>query len=599
MDEEIVKEPALTDNGELINSLVNYINNDEEESAKELLSRFDAEALKKLFFELPSANRVDALALLPNDVAIEVIKCADDDISTYFLHGLPSLMISEAVEKVFSGGNNESINLLPSFAVQKILTHGTPAARRIIADSIANLVETKQLATLREVLIELNPVDIAGILDDFKDQDLLKLFRLMPKDMASDVFIYLPQEISEQLISLLSDKEAGQIIDDLYADDAADFLEEMPSKVVKKLLAQAKPETRADINHLLQYKEDSAGSIMTVEFVDLKEDYTVSQAIDRIRRDGIDKETVNNCFVLDARRKLLGIVSLRKLLLSKPSMKVGDLMEENLIVARTNTDQEEVARLFKKYGFLSIPVCDSENRLVGIITVDDIVDIIQEEALDDASLISKVTPSDTEYLKTSVWSIWLNRVPWLMVLMVSATFTGLIISQFEHILLGVSIALFAYIPMLMDTGGNAGSQASVTIICGMALGEIEWKDYWRVIWKEMRASVLLGLSMALACFIKVIALDQFIYGADSFVITSLADGSVLLDGFAGAAMVGAIISATLFITVIIAKFVGANLPIIAKKIKLDPAIVASPFITTIVDAVALLIYCGIALLFVG
>lgn len=593
MDEKRIDTPI---DGDIIDKINAYLESGDKDGAKELLSAFDAQSAGAVLCAISAVYRADAVMLLPEGVALAATKYTDGDVSLHYMHGLRSVQISEIVEHLYNVPHNNSVTSLPSFAVQKILTHGTDNARRIIADSIADLVETMQLQTLRAVLIELNPVDIAGIIDSFKDQNLLKLFRLMPKDMAADVFIYLPQEKAEQLIALLSDKEAGQIIDDLYADDAADFLEEMPSKVVKKLLAQAKPETRANINHLLQYKEDSAGSIMTVEFVDLKEDYTVAHAIDRIRRDGIDKETINNCFVLDSHRKLLGMVTLRKLLLAKPNEKVGDLMEGNVIVVRTNADQEEVANLFRKYGFMSVPVCDSENRLVGIVTVDDIVDIIQEEALEDASLMSKVTPSDTEYLKTSLFRIWLNRIPWLLILMISATFTGLIISQFEDTLLVLSSALFAYVPMLMDTGGNAGNQASVTIIRGMALGEIDWKDKYKVLWKEIRVSLLLGVCVAVVCFIKVIALDQFIYNSDSFIVTGVGGE---LTGFAGVAAVGAIISLAVFFAIVIAKFVGAILPIVAKKIKLDPAVVASPFITTIVDALALLIYCYLAIVFLG
>lgn len=595
MDEKLESVKNPTD--DIIEQFGTLVGSGDKDGAKALLSSLNEQQLKKLLFELPPDKTVDALLILPKETALELTRCENDEISEHYMHDLGSAQISEIAEHLYDSKDNASVTSMPSFAVQKILTHGTPAARRIIADSIAYLVETMRFSALRKVLIELNPVDIAGIFDDFTDQDLLKLFRLMPKDMASDVFIHLPQDTAEQLIILLSDKEAGQIIDDLYADDAADFLEEMPSKVVKKLLAQAKPETRADINHLLQYKDDSAGSIMTVEFVDLKEDYSVAQAIDRIRRDGVDKETINNCFVLDAHRKLVGMVTLRKLLISKPGQKVGDLMEENVIVVRTNTDQEEVANLFKKYDFTSVPVCDSENRLVGIVTIDDIVDIIQEEAFEDASLLNKVTPSDTEYLKTPVWRIWLSRIPWLLILMISATFTGLIITNFEDTLIVLSSALFAYVPMLMDTGGNAGNQASVTIIRGMALGEIEWKDKYKVLWKEIRASLLLGMCVAVVCFIKVIGIDQFIYNSSSFIINAGTPQEI--SGFAGVALVGVIISIAVFIAIVIAKFVGALLPIVAKKIKLDPAVVASPFITTIVDALALLIYCYIAILFLG
>jgi magnesium transporter len=418
----------------------------------------------------------------------------------------------------------------------------------------------------------------------------------MPKDIATDIFSHLEQEKSEMLIVHLSDVEAAHIIDDLYADDAKDLLEEMPSMVVKKLLANAKPETRATINQLLQYSDGSAGSIMTIEFVDLKADYTVEQAIARIRRDGVDKETINNCFVLDSERKLLGIVSLRKLLLAKPHEKVSDLMEENAIVARTNTDQEEVGRMFKKYDFISMPVCDSENRLVGIVTVDDIVDIIQTEALDDASYLAQVTPLDTEYLKTPIWRIWKNRFPWLVALMVLTTFVGLIISHFEHALFVISSALFAYVPLLMDSGGNAGAQSSVSIIRSMALEEIGKKDTFKVLWKEIRLSIILGLCLSAACFVKVIAVDQFIFQASTFVVMKSDGVTVLYDGFAGVAAVGGVISFALFFSIVIAKICGALIPAMAKKVRLDPAVIAAPFITTVIDIAALLVYVGLALL---
>lgn len=590
MEKEITKLSQI-EIDDTIDKINNLLQKSSSEAQAYLATLSESTLLNVLPFVLPD-YKVEAILALKTETALAVTESTDDSYRHY-MHGMRGIQISEIAEELYHSNSAEGATKMPTFALQKILASGTSEAKNIVAKGITYLVENRQLSATRAVLIDLNPVDIAGILDDFDEQDVLRLFRLMPKDLASDVFIYLPSDVSEKLINLLSDVEVGHVINDMYADDVADFLEEMPSKVVKKVLAQVKPETRASINSLLQYAEDSAGSIMTVEYVDLKEDYTVRQAFKRIRRDGVDKETINNCFVIDSSRKLCGLVTLRKLLLAQPDEIVGDLMEENVIVIRTNTDQEEVANLFRKYGFTSMPVCDSENRLVGIVTVDDIVDIIQEEALEDASLISKVTPSSTEYLKSSVLSIFSNRIPWLLLLMVSATFTGLIISRFEGVLLVLSNALFAYIPMLMDSGGNSGNQASVTIIRGMALGEVEWKDYYKVVWKEFRVSLLLGLCMAVVCFAKIVLLDQFIFSADYFTIYN--NGVVLYDGLVATMMVASIVAVSLFIAIVIAKIFGSSLPMIAKKLGLDPAVVASPIITTVVDALALLLYCYIAL----
>ena len=436
-------------------------------------------------------------------------------------------------------------------------------------EGLRELIETKQYTRLRQELADMNDADIASFLEQMDGEEMLKIFRILPKSMAADVFSYLEIENQSSIITSLSEKDAANIIDNLMADDATDLLEEMPANIVKKLLANASPETRRDINHLLRYPEDSAGSVMTVEYVDLKEDITVKQAIDRIRTMGIDSETINICYVCDSTRKLKGTVALRYLLLSKDDEIIGEIMHENVVSIHTLMDQEEVARTFQKYDFTSMPVVDNEERLVGIITVDDVVDIMEEEATEDMEKMAAIVPSDKPYMRTGVFEIWRKRMPWLLLLMISATFTGSIISGFEDALGSLPI-LVAYIPMLMDTGGNAGGQASVTVIRGLSLGEINFKDVLAVVWKEMRVALLCGLSLAAANFVKLLLLDQV------------------------GVWVAIVVCMTLMMAVLIAKMVGCTLPMLAKRLGFDPAVMASPFITTIVDALSLLIYFAIA-----
>lgn len=436
-------------------------------------------------------------------------------------------------------------------------------------DEILELLKNRQYTNLRQHLAEMNHADIAVIMEEMPEEEMLKVFRILPKDMAADVFSYLEVESQQFIITSLSDREAANIIDNLMADDATDFLEEMPANVVKKLLANANPDTRRDINHLLRYPEDSAGSIMTVEYVDLKENLTVAEAIERIRNVGLDSETINICYVLDSRRTLIGTVALRYLLLSQPEERIGDIMHENVISLNTLMDQEEVAHQFQKYDFIAMPVVDNENRLVGIVTVDDVVDIMEEEATEDIEKMAAIVPSDKPYMKTGVWETFKKRIPWLLLLMISATFTGKIISSFEDAL-SACVVLTAYIPMLMDTGGNAGGQASVTIIRGLSLNEIEFRDMFRIIWKEVRVAVVCGITLGVANFAKLILMDHV------------------------TVTVAIVICATLIATIFIAKVVGCTLPMFAKKIGWDPAVMASPFITTIVDALSLMIYFQIA-----
>ncbi|MCH5344837.1 MAG: magnesium transporter [Acetatifactor sp.] len=441
-------------------------------------------------------------------------------------------------------------------------------------DELIELLSSKQYTKLRQYLAELNNADIAAMLEELPEEDMLKCFRILPKDLAADVFSYLDVENQQLIIVSLSEREAASIIDNLMADDATDLLEEMPANIVKRLLSNANPETRRDINHLLRYPEDSAGSIMTVEYVDLKENLTVDQAIERIRKVGVDSETINICYVLDAQRRLLGTVALRYLLLSQGDDIIGDIMHENVISINTLMDQEEVARQFQKYDFTSMPVVDNENRLVGIITVDDVVDIMQEETTEDMEKMAAIVPSDKPYMRTTVWETYKKRIPWLLLLMVSATFTGAIITSFEDAL-SVYAALMAFIPMLMDTGGNAGGQASVTVIRGLSLGEIEYKNVPLIIWKEVRVAVMCGLSLAAANFAKLMLFDRV------------------------GVQVAAVVCMTLVAAVLLAMLVGCLLPIGAKRLGFDPAVMASPFITTIVDALSLIVYFQVATVVLG
>ena len=441
-------------------------------------------------------------------------------------------------------------------------------------EEILELLKSGQYLNLRQLITNMNVADIAAIMEEMERDDLLKLFRILPKSMAADVFSYLEIETEQYIITSLSDRDAANIIDNLMADDATDLLEEMPANVVKRLLAHASPETRRDINHLLRYPEYSAGSIMTVEYVDLKESLTVREAVERIRKVGVDSETINICYVLDQRRTLIGTVALRYLLLSPLDALIGDIMHENVISLHTTMDQEEVAAQFKKYDFTSMPVVDNEDRLVGIITVDDVVDILVEETTEDIEKMAAIVPSDKPYMKTSVIDAWKKRIPWLLLLMISATFTGRIIASFEDAL-SKYVVLTAFIPMLMDTGGNAGGQASAIIIRGLSLDEIEFKDWLTVVWKEIRTAMLCGLTLAACNFAKIMLVERV------------------------EIQVAIVVSSTLFMAVIVAKIVGSTLPMLAKKIGMDPAVMASPFITTIVDAISLLIYFRIATVMLG
>lgn len=445
------------------------------------------------------------------------------------------------------------------------------------------LLEERKWAEVKPVLAEMNAVDLAEIFNETEeDKDLLILFRILPKDLAAETFVEMDSDSKEKLIGRLTDIELQAVLEELFLDDTVDFLEEMPASVVKRVLAQSDKETRSYINQILNYPKDSAGSIMTIEFVSLLPTMKVEDAFERIRRTAIDKETIYTCYVVDEKKKLLGLVTAKDLMLAQKSDLIEEIMNENVIYAYTEDDKEEVSRTISDYGFLALPIVDREMRLVGIVTVDDAMDVLQEENTEDIAKMAAVTPTDKPYLKTSALRICLNRLPWLLLLLLSSTFSGLIISANESTLnMPVyGIVLTACMPMLMGTGGNAGSQASAMIIRGIALKEVEFSDTPKVIWKEIRVSVLLGLILSIACFGKVMLIDG-LYKMDN------------------GTLVAAVICLAMFVTILIAKLIGAILPLLAKKLHLDPAVVASPFITTIVDVLSLTVYCFFAVTLLG
>ncbi len=451
----------------------------------------------------------------------------------------------------------------------------------ILSSTIETLIENKKYATLRDIFVTMQPMDIAGVLGELGENRLPLMFRLLPKELAAETFIEMDPEEQELLIRGFSDAELKDVVDELYVDDAVDLIEEMPANVVKRILKSADPEMRRTINELLNYPEDSAGSIMTTEYVSLRPEMTAEEAIKRIRRGAVDKETIYTCYVTDKNRKLVGYVTLKSLLLAEDDTQITEIMGTDTISVTTTDDQEEVAGAFSKYDLSALPVVDKESRLVGIVTVDDAIDVMEEEATEDIEKMAAIMPTDKPYLKLSPFEIWKSRIPWLLLLMVSATFTGLIISSFESAL-AKWVALTAFIPMLMDTGGNTGSQASVTVIRALSLGDLEFSDFFRVVWKELRVAVLCAVSLAVVNFAKIQLVDVWLMHNASVTVT-----------------VNLVICITLAFTIICAKLVGCTLPLLAKKMGFDPAVMASPFITTIVDALSLLIYFQVARVLLG
>lgn len=443
----------------------------------------------------------------------------------------------------------------------------------IVEKALLKMLDEKKYASLRDILVTMNPSDVAGLFDGLEEKQIPVMFRLLPKEQAAETFVEMEPEAQQLLIQGFSDNELREVLDELYVDDAADLVEEMPANVVRRILTQADPEMRSSINQILRYPENSAGALMTMEYVSLRLDMTVEESILRIRRQGVDKETIYTCYVLSADRTLQGIVTVKDLLLAESDdTEIQEIMTENVISVTTQDDQEEVAKMFSKYNFLALPVVDTEKRMVGIVTFDDAMDVMEEEATEDMEIMAAMTPSEKSYLKSTPFDLYKHRIPWLMRLMVSATFTGMIISSFESAL-ALLPALTAFIPMLMDTGGNCGSQSSVTVIRALSLDELELSDVFTVLWKEVRTAVLCGISLAAVCFLKVLLVDRLLMHNESISLS-----------------VDLVICLALGVTVVMAKMVGCTLPLLAKRLGFDPAVMASPFITTIVDALSLLVY---------
>ena len=443
-----------------------------------------------------------------------------------------------------------------------------------LQELLVELLEEKKFAETKKIFLKMNEYDIASLIQELPENLIIQAFRLLPKAIATDVFVNMDDEVQRNLISSLTNTEAKSIIEDMFTDDAADLFEEMPAIMVRRLLSNVDKETRADINKLLKYPEDSAGSLMAMEYIHLKKGLTIRQSIDRIRKQKEEFVTYDSCFVTDNERKLLGYVTVKDLIINEPECLIDDIMHECEHKVNTLTDQEDVASIFKDYDYSTLPVVDMEDRLVGVITIDDIVDIMEAETTEDIEKMAAITPTDKPYMKTGVFETWKKRIPWLLLLMISATFTGQIITHFENALASYVI-LTAFIPMLMDSGGNAGSQASVSVIRSLSLDEIEYKDSFKVLWKEFRVAILCGLTLSIANFLKLYFIDNV--------------------GFS----IAMVVCLTLVVTIIIAKLIGSFLPILANKLGFDPAVMASPFITTLVDATSLIIYFRFASLLLG
>ena len=442
-----------------------------------------------------------------------------------------------------------------------------------LVDKASELLQEKNFRAIKGLLENEMPQDVALLLEELPDKDMPIVFRLLSKELAADTFVEMSSESQEMLLNIFSDNELKAIFDEMFLDDTVDIIEEMPASVVKRIINQSDAETHKLINEILQYPRDSAGTIMTVEYVSLKKSWTVQQCFDRIRKTALDKETIYNCYVTDEKRHLIGRVTVKDLLLNGNDVKIDDIMETDVLAVETTDDKEYVAQQISKYDLNAMPVVDKESRIVGIITVDDVLDVMEEEATEDISKMAAVTPSHDSYLEQSVWQIWKNRIPWLLILMISATFTGLIINAYEATL---SALLFACVPMIMGTGGNAGSQAAVTITRSLAIGEVRASDVLKVLWKELRVALSLGLVLAIACFGKLYLLDGLLFGNPYTWDVCLT------------------VSLALLVTIVLAKLIGCMMPILAKICRLDPAVVASPFITTIVDILSLVLYCAIA-----
>lgn len=549
---------------ENFNELKKFVETCKIEDLVVVLSQIDKDMLVQIFQHLPE------------EVSAECFIKFDTDLQKYLVENVSEMNFKEISEEILETEGIEDI--IESEVFNEVILQAETDTRHEKLLEIIDELNNKKFSSLKPILQEMEPVDISEILNDIDKDKLPLLFRILPKDIAAEVFVNMDNKGQELLIEAFTNKELSKIINDLFADDVADIVEEMPSNVVRKIMKAANSQTREEVNKLLGFPKDSAGSIMTPECITLRPNMTVEESLRKIRKQAIDKETIYTCYVTDDNKKLLGIVTAKDIILHKPTDIIGDFMTENFVMAHTHTDKEEVSNLLSKYDLLAIPIVDSEDRINGIVTIDDAIDVIQEETSEDISKMAAIVPTNKPYLQTSVFTIFKSRFPWLLILLISATVTGLIINSYEGTLNALSPLLFACIPMLMDSGGNAGSQASVTIIRSLALNELEFKNVFKVIWKEIRVALLLALMLSVACFAKLQLIDKLIFGYNYTIKISL------------------VVSIALFVTIAVAKIVGACLPLLAKKCKLDPAVVASPFITTIVDAISLILYCQIAVM---
>ncbi len=543
------------------------------EEAAELCQKYDGEELASLLATVDKDDLISLCRAVDSDLLAEALPSLDKTLQEDVINALRDDELEKVLDEMSVEETVEIIEDMPHEIVRRIAE----------TDEIVRLLSQRNFAVLKPLLSTMNAVDLAEVFEEIESEiDLLVLFRILPKDLAAETFVAISGDVKEKLIQKLNDKELRAVMDELFLDDTVDLIEEMPANIVRRVLAQSDSETRAYINELLQYPKDSAGSIMTIEFVSLRRNMMVGEAFDRIRKTAIDKETIYTCYVTDDTKKLLGLVTAKDLLLADQNQTIEEIMQENVIYAHTEDDKEDVARKIADYGFLALPIVDRETRLVGIVTVDDAMDVIKMENTEDIAKMAAVTPTDKPYLKTSAWQIFLNRLPWLLLLLISSTFSGLIITGNEETLnMPVyGIVLTSCMPMLLDTGGNAGSQVSAMMVRGIAIGEISFSDIWKVVWKEIRVSFLMGVSLSVACFLKAMFIN----------------GLYLIEN---GAIVALVISLSMFVTIVIAKLIGALLPLLAKKCKLDPAVVASPFITTIIDVLSLTIYCFFAVTFLG
>ena len=555
------------------NELFELLKNQRFDEGAELVEKYTPQALAEVLNELTQADEsllVPFCRAIESDLLADVLVLLDKSLQQKIIGGLHDDELEKVMDEVSVDDTVDIIEDMPEALVRRIAE----------LDEIMMLLKERNYPVLKPLLASMNAIDLAEVFEETEsDTDLLILFRLLPKDLAAETFVEMDTDVAARLIGKLNDRELKAVLDELFLDDTVDLLEEMPASVVKRLLAQSDVETRAYINQILRYPKDSAGSIMTIEFVALRPDMTVEDAFERIRRTAIDKETIYTCYVIDPTNKLLGLVTAKDLMLAQKTALIEEIMNDNVIYAYTEEDKEVVARTISDYGFLALPIVDREMRLVGIVTVDDAMDALQDENTEDIAKMAAITPADKPYLKTSVFSLWKNRVLWLLILMLGATFTGLILNSYEAQL---STCLVACVPMIMGTGGNSGSQASVTVIRALSIGEVETRDIGKVIWKEFRASILLGLTLGAACFLKLILLDGMLLGMSGYTWD-----------------VSLVVALALFCTVIVAKLVGAILPIVAKICRLDPAVVANPFITTIVDAVSVILFCYLSIGILG